>query len=369
MLKNYRIRDYNFRLIIWIIVLSIIGLLSIQSAKESLLDRQLMGVIAGVFFMILISLFDYKIFLKFYWLIYIINILLLLFVQIFGDSSGGAQRWVTLFGIKFQPSETCKIMLILFFAQLIMKCKDKMHKVSMLIGLIILFAIPLYLVFIQPDLSTSIVIGLIFIALIYVGGLSYKIIVPILIVTLPTLLILYNMVLQPDQKLLSDYQRNRILAWRNPEEYRYSLGFQQSNSMMAIGSGQLHGKGLDNNVITSVKNGGFVIKPETDFIFSIIGEELGFIGAAVTLALILCIVFECLIIAYKANDLEGKILASGVAALIAFQSFVHIAVTVGVFPNTGLPLPFVSYGLTSLVSCFIGMGFVINIGLQCKRNR
>ena len=137
--------------------------------------------------------------------------------------------------------------------------------------------------------------------------------------------------------------------------------------MMAIGSGMLWGKGLNNNMISSVKNGNFISEPQTDFIFTIVGEELGFVGGCVVILLEFLIAIECVNVARKAKDLAGTCIASGMAALIGFQSFVNIAVATGIFPNTGVPLPFVSYGLTSLVSIFIGMGFVLNVRLQCVR--
>ena len=136
---------------------------------------------------------------------------------------------------------------------------------------------------------------------------------------------------------------------------------------MAIGSGQLWGKGLNNNVIASVKNGNFIPEPETDFIFAVIGEELGFVGSCAVIVLLFLIALECISIARQAKDLSGTIIASGMAAVIGFQSFMNIAVTTMIMPNTGIPLPFVSSGLTSLVSLFIGMGFVLNVRLQRKK--
>ena len=138
-------------------------------------------------------------------------------------------------------------------------------------------------------------------------------------------------------------------------------------SIMAIGSGMLTGKGLDNNTITSVKGGNFISEPQTDFIFAVVGEELGFIGSCVVIGLILLIVIECLRVAKDARDMRGHLVASGVAGIITFQAFVNIGVATGILPNTGLPLPFVSYGLSSLLSNFICIGLVLNVGLQ--RNR
>ena len=162
------------------------------------------------------------------------------------------------------------------------------------------------------------------------------------------------------------YQQTRILAWLYPEEYATAEAYQQLNSIMAIGSGQLQGKGYNTNVISSVKNGNFISEPQTDFIFAVIGEESGFVGSCTVIVLLILTSFECIIVARKACDMAGTIIASGMAALIAFQGFMNIAVATQVMINTGLPLPFVSYGLTSLCSLFIGMGFVLNVRLQAR---
>ena len=143
--------------------------------------------------------------------------------------------------------------------------------------------------------------------------------------------------------------------------------YQQNNSEMAIGSGQLTGKGLNNNTTTSVKNGNYISEPQTDFIFAIIGEELGFVGCCIIIALLLLVVIQCILIGMRSRDLAGKIICSGVGGLIGFQSFINISVATNMLPNTGVPLPFISYGLTSLVSLYIGIGFVLNVGLQQKK--
>lgn len=135
---------------------------------------------------------------------------------------------------------------------------------------------------------------------------------------------------------------------------------------MAIGSGQLWGKGLSNTEIASVKNGNFLIEEQTDFIFAIVGEEMGFVGGLVVIGLLLLIVIECLLMASRAKDLSGRLICVGMATLLAFQSFANIAVATAIFPNTGLPLPFISSGVSSLLSIYIGMGVVLNVGLQRK---
>lgn len=166
---------------------------------------------------------------------------------------------------------------------------------------------------------------------------------------------------------LKKYQAQRILAKIFHSDSQYAdLNRQQDNSIMAIGSGQLNGKGLFNNTLSSVKNGNFLSEEQTDFIFAVIGEELGFIRSVIVILVYALLVYECLYIASRAKDTAGRLICTGMAALLAFQSFANIAVATGIFPNTGLPLPFISSGISSLLSMFIGMGIVLNIGLQRK---
>lgn len=367
MLKKYRVRDYDFKLIIMLIAITVVGILVIGSADRSYQSKQILGFVMGLFLMVVISLFDYSTFLNFYWIIYIGNLVLLLLVEFFGEKSNNAQRWVSIAGIRFQPSETAKILLILFYAQYIMKHKETISSLKTIISMLVLLAPPLLLIYRQPDLSTTIMIALLFCMLLFMGGLSYKIIFGVLAIAVPLFVIFLTLVLQPDQTLLKDYQQTRILAWLNPAEYSTSEGYQQENSKMAIGSGELFGKGLNNNEISSVKNGNFISEPQTDFIFAIVGEELGFAGGCLVVGLLFLITLECLMIARKAKDIAGMLIATGMATVIGFQSFMNIGVATGIVPNTGIPLPFVSYGLTSLVSLYIGMGFVLNVRLQCVR--
>lgn len=367
MLKKYRVRDYDFKLIIMLIAITVVGILVIGSADRSFQSKQILGFVMGLFLMVVISLFDYSTFLNFYWIIYIGNLVLLLLVEFFGEKSNNAQRWVSIAGIRFQPSETAKILLILFYAQYIMKHKETISSLKTIISMLVLLSPPLLLIYRQPDLSTTIMIALLFCVLLFMGGLSYKIIFGVLAIAVPLFVIFLTLVLQPDQTLLKDYQQTRILAWLNPAEYSTSEGYQQENSKMAIGSGELFGKGLNNNEISSVKNGNFISEPQTDFIFAIVGEELGFAGGCLVVGLLFLITLECLMIARKAKDIAGMLIATGMATVIGFQSFMNIGVATGIVPNTGIPLPFVSYGLTSLVSLYIGMGFVLNVRLQCVR--
>ena len=371
MLKRYSIRNYNFRLVIYLVALTILGILVIGSAKEgNNQTRQIMGLILGLAAMIVVSLIDYSFVLRFVWILYGLDLVLLAAVIAgFGENHKGATRWIEIAGIQFQPSELSKIIMILFFAVFLQKYREKINSLKILVCFAVLAAVPLFLVLKEPDLSTTIVTALICLSLLFIGGLSYKIVLGGLAVAVPAFLVaLYMIASNPGgtDGALEGYQNTRILAWLYPELYPQQA-LQTQNSIMAIGSGQLSGKGLYNTDVTSIKSGGFIAEAHTDFIFTVVGEELGFIGSAAVVILMLLIALECLWVSRRAKDLSGRLICCGMAALIGFQSFVNICVVTGLFPNTGVTLPFVSYGLTSLVTNFAGMGFVLNVGLQPRK--
>ena len=242
MFKNYRLRDYDFKLIILVLALSAVGIMTIGSAEPAQQSRQMAGVAAGVVIMIALSFFNYSVILKLYWLMYIGNLVLLGLVIIMGEEGNGAQRWLKIGGLQFQPSELAKILLILFFAQFIMKYKEKLNTFRVIASIAVLMGVPWIMVLKQPALSTSIVLIFIFCVILYVGGISYKLVFGALAVAIPAVVILVSLAMQPDSTILETYQKNRILAFVNPEEYSTDLAYQQLNSVMAIGSGELDGK-------------------------------------------------------------------------------------------------------------------------------
>ncbi len=366
MFTKYRLRQYNFKLVIFVITLAVIGIMAVSSADESLYHRQMWGVIGGIVIMIILSLFDYNLLLKFYWIYYIANIVLLLMVIFLGEETNGAQRWINIAGIRFQPSESAKLLIILFFAMFIMKHEEEFSSFIYVLLSIVLFAIPAALVYIQPDLSTTVIICIIFAVIVFAGNLSFRVISAVIAVALPVFLIILYLIMQPDQTIVSDYQKNRIMAFFNKEDTANDAGYQQTYSVMAIGSGQLSGKGFRNNEIYSVKNADFIAEQQTDFIFAVIGEEFGFVGTCSVIILIFLISIECFMISHKASNTSGRIIAAGTGAALGFQSFINIGVVTYILPNTGLPLPFVSYGLTSLIVSFASIGFVLNVGLQSE---
>ena len=362
--QQYHIQDYNFILIALVLAISIVGIFVVGSAKDSYQFKQLLGVLIGFVAMVIVSLIDYEWILKFYWLLYIVNLVLLVAVLLFGVDVNGATRWLNLGFIQFQPSDLTKILMILFYAQFLNKRHRVINDKWTIIQGVALILPSLVLIYKQPNLSNTICLGLLFCVLMFVGGLSYKFIGTVLAIVVPIAVILFVIVIQPNQPLLHGYQQNRILAWLEPEKYESDEAYQQLNSVMAIGSGQLTGKGYNSDATTSVKNGNFILEPQTDFIFAIIGEELGFVGCCSVIILLLLIVISCISVGMRTKDISGKLICSGVAALIGIQSFINISVATMLFPNTGISLPFVSYGQTSVVCFYIGIGLVLNVGLQ-----
>lgn len=373
MLFDYEFKHYNYRLFLYVLMLNIVGVLVIRSATNQdmgIVGKQIIGIIVGLAIVIGLSLIDYHKVLSFSMGIYILCIVGLAAVLLFGKNVSGATRWLVLPGIgQLQPSEFVKIGLILFFSWFFSKNQERLNHVATLAAAAGLFAVPVFLVLSQPDLSTSLVTIVMFVCILFVAGLSYRWIAGALAVLIPSgALFLY--LLQYDMvPLLRGYQANRILAFFNKAETEFvAANLQQNNSIMAIGSGMLNGKGLNNNTLASVKNGNFLSEEQTDFIFAVIGEELGFIGSTLVILLIALVVYELLGMASRAKDMNGRLICVGLAALIAFQSFANIAVATGLFPNTGLPLPFISSGVSSLLSIYLGIGVALNVGLQRKNS-
>jgi len=315
----------------------------------------------GIILMLAAAFFDYRVMCKFYIPIYVINLILLILVLVIG-SGDGVSRW--LFGI--QPSEFSKIFMIIYLAKFIDKNKEKINNINVLLTVIIATFIPVVLIKIQPSLSASLVTLAILITELFAGRISYKYVMNVLLVTIPIALIFYVDLLSEKHFLLgmffNDYQIGRLVTAVIPDTTGTNpLYYQTNNSVWAIGSGQLRGKGLYNGTINQLS---YLPESHNDFIFSVIGEEFGFIGCVALIAAMLIIILRCLMIAGKAIDNLGYLIAAGVAGMIAFQTFVNVGVATGLLPNTGMPFPFVSYGGSSMWINMIAIGYVLNVGMR-----
>lgn len=366
MFRNYRFKNYNFRLVAFVVALTIYGIIIIGSANEDYQNKQIIGMVLGVIVMVVVSMIDYSTILSFSWLLYAMAVIALALIKSpLGYSSHEATRWIRIGGLQFQPSEMAKVFLILFFAAYLLKYADTLNTRMRLLITVILALIPLMLIVIEPDLSTTVVTFLVIYTMLFYAGLSAKLTGALVgIGAIGTAGVIFLTL--HSSGVLQGYQNERIAAWLQPDKYP-SSSMQQQNSIMAVGSGMLFGKGLSNTGADSVKNGNYIPEPHTDFIFAVTGEEVGFLGTVLMIVLIFGIVFECLRTAKKAKDLAGQLICVGMASLVAFQAFVNISVVTGLMPNTGLTLPFVSYGLTSLVTLYFGIGFVLNVSIQSKK--
>lgn len=365
MFKKYQLRFYNFRLVAIILAISVIGVMVINSAAPYYTKKQIMGIGIALTGMFIMSLVDYIWLSKHYILIYFVNFILLLLVMLIGKRVGGAKRWIGLSDTySIQPSEFAKIFLIVFTAKVISMYKNQLNTWQFLSILALLLAVPIALIFKQPNLSTTLLICMMLFTVVFCAGLSYRIIGYGLIGLTVLIGAIFIDVNQAHPIILRPYQVDRIMSFiENDTEKKEGLE-QQDYSVQAIGSGQLKGKGLDNDDPSSIIHGDYLPEAQTDFIFAVVGEELGFTGCCVVLILLALVVIECIIAAVRAKDFCGRLICCGMAALIAYQTFINVGVATQLLPNTGLPLPFVSSGLSSLISLFGGMGIVLNISLQ-----
>ena len=367
MKRSYR--SFDFLLAAIAIGLAVFGIIMIGSATRATLGgdipdpvrSQIFWVCSGVAIMLLAAFVDYHFISRFYIAIYVVNILLLILVHFMSsDDATGTARWIRLpGGFNLQPSEFCKLVMVLFLARYIEKYEEKLNQPFLLLATLALIFVPVVLIIRQPSLSAALVVSTLSLGILFIGKLSYKYIVPVLAVTMPLAIIAFVDLSRGApvivSRFLRPYQIERIMLWLTPDDSDPKY-FQTMQSIRAIGSGLLNGKGLtmSETVVPFAYN---------DFIFAVIGEELGFIGCMAVLGCLLIIVLKCLLIAYKTVDISGRLIASGVGIMFAFQTFVHVGVATGVLPNTGTPLPFVSYGGSSMWVSMASIGLCINVSM------
>ena len=366
------IRKYFQNLDWWLIgaVCLLVGfcLICIASATHVNLGESPSNVIKhGVFFliglglMVIASNIDYEYFSQYYIPIYVANILLLIAVLLIGVDNKGATRWIAVGPLTIQPSEFAKVVMIFCLAKVItMKHKelDDMRTIAFLCGML---AIPLVLIQKQPALSASLVVVAIFCIELIIAGLDWRFIRTVLVIVVPIVaLILIDVSLENPiftDKVFKPHQFNRILSFVDPTRDA-NLYYQTEKSISAIGSGQMTGKGLFNGTLNQLS---YLPEPHNDFIFSVIGEEFGFVGCIFVLAVLLFIVFRCIVVATSARDPFSQLIAAGIAGMFAFQTFVNAGVATGILPNTGMSLPFVSYGGSSMWTNMVAIGLILNI--------
>ncbi len=370
LLKRYDWKKYDYTLIAIVIILSMIGAFTVRLAdaanQTAFFKAQIMGLIMGMMIVAIVSLIDYHFICRFVALYYIVGVLLVFasrYTPLGTDLSTHTYRWIEIGGITVQPTELVKIIVILTLSVYYSKMRTKLEKFYVLVlGGCITF-VPMLFIMLQPDLSSSLVVCFIFLVIMFAAGTAYKILIPTISVTVPLLVVLLWYVQQPFQKIIQDYQQERIMIFLHPELDTSGKLWQQQSSQLAIASGQLYGKFLDDGG-SPIRNYLNVPVIESDFIWSVIGEEYGFLGGLIIIVLYGILIARCLFAAKKAQDRLGMLIALGVSALFTFQVFANIGVATFILPNTGLPLPFLSNGLSSMLSCMIAIGLIVNISIQ-----
>ena len=380
-LQEYDFRKFDIGMLIATIILGAAGaylLRVIPGVKNPELAylKQLLGVFFGVCLAIFVAMFDYHFVAKFFIPLYFINLVFLFMVKYtkFGMGVYGTKRWLGIEDVfSFQPSELTKVIMIIVMAKMFDLLKERLHKFSTLLIVGVIMGIPTFLVLIQTDLSTAIVLFGSFVVMVFASGYSMKIIAVVVAIAAPCAYGLFWYILQPDNlliehKIMRPDQQKRILSVLNPDAAEYSdLLYQQENAVEAMSSGGLMGKTLTGD--TGVRGTAYVPVVESDFIFTGIGEEFGFLGAAIVILLFTFLVFRIMLIARRATDIMGKVIATGAAAIIMLQTFINIGVVSMLLPNTGIPLPFVSNGLSSVVGCYSMLGLVLNIAINTGKKR
>lgn len=353
---NQGVKRQDYTLLIIVFFLICFGLITLYSTSAYngqvkfadpgyYFKKQLFATILGVVAMLIVSRMDYHIFGKFALYAYLLSLALSGAVLIFGDSYNGSKRWLSLGPLSFQPSEFAKLAVILFLAYMVSSQKKKRGNVfliSMVIGLVL----PIVGLVGTNNLSTAIIILGIAVILIFVSNSKYLQFIWIGGVGIGFISIFLSM---------ESYRLERLAIWKNPENFE--KGFQTIQGLYAIGSGGLFGRGLGE----SIQKLGFVPEAQNDMIFSIICEELGLTGAIILIIIFIVMIWRFMVIATHAKDLFGSLIAVGVMGHIAIQVMLNIAVVTNTIPNTGITLPFISYGGTSVLFLLSEMGLALSV--------
>lgn len=362
MIDKKSLANFDIQLFVATLLISIVGAVTVYYASSpSTYYLMLQGrwILVGLVAMAVVMYFDYRDFGSVIYLIYGVNILLLLAVLLIGDSRLGAQRWIQIGSFTLQPSEFSKVAVIITLGYLLSKDDLKIETFFDLIRPGLHVGLPMILIFLQPDLGTSLVFVAITFGMLFVAGLKWKHILTIGATGVAASVFAFHKILKP-------YQQVRLIVFRDPYQYYFDAGFQIVQSTIAVGSGGVWGKrGDDLNYFIS--NTGFLPEAHTDFVFSVIGEKFGLIGASFVLLLFVFIIYRVLHIAMTSSDDYGTYICVGVASLLAFQVLVNVGMTLSIMPVTGLPLPFITYGGSTYLANSLLIGLVLNVGLRRER--
>jgi rod shape determining protein RodA len=364
------IRHVDWFLLVLALGLSAVGLLLLYSATNQTLrqdgldpltrvNKQAFTIGLGLVVLIVTVSFDYR-FLKIYAaFVYLLSILALVLVRIPGlgatDTTGTAQRWFNVAGLQITPSEFTKLALIIMLAAVLAGIRRTQPNLIDLIKVLVLSLVPLVLVFLQPDIGTSIGITAIVVGMLIVAGTRLRHLLALSAVGVVVITFVFQ------TGAIEDFQRQRLTAFLDPASVSEDVRYNLDQSLIAVGSGGLFGKGYLKGSQTNLD---YVPEQHTDFIFTVAGEEFGFVGAMALLALFALLMWRAIRIAWLAKDPFGTYVATGIASMFAIQMFVNIGMVIGIMPITGIPLPFLSYGGTSILVSFAAIGLLESIHMR-----
>lgn len=333
--------------------------------------RQIIFIIAGFVAMAAAIYIHYEDLAKYSKALYVINLIILGAVLLAGDSALGAQRWIEIGPFRFQPSEFSKLIIIICFADFLNSRRGKLNSLKDLLPCFAFIAVPLILILRQPDLGTSLVFIAIMFGMLFAAGARPSLLLGLLLggLSITCLWIWAHLWLAANTGFdlwipLKDYQLQRLIIFLNPWQDWHGDGYHIIQSQIAIGQGGLWGRGLFQG---SQTHGNFLPIQETDFIFSVVGEELGFAGAVFLLLLFYILIYRCIFIAANAKDNFGYLIVAGVVSMLTFHILVNVGMTIGIMPVTGIPLPMFSYGGSNMLTNLIALGLVLNINMRRQK--
>jgi len=372
LLDRKLIKNFDFTLFITTVLIIIYGLIILSSATNVTMARggdhlvfvkkQSLWFLIGLASIAVILRLDYTSFLKYSKVIYVLNIALLVAVQFVGEEQKGAQSWIPIGPFYLQPSEFAKIAMVITFAVYLAKREGKLKHFRDLVPTFIFFGIPMGLIILQPDLGTALVFIAIYFGMLFVAGARPRNL--IILILAGALLVGGILTAQLGfglEKPLKPYQLNRLTVFLDPYKDPRGAGYHVIQSLVSLGSGGPLGKGLYRGTQTQLN---FLPEQKNDFIFSVVGEEFGFVGAMVLLVLFYIFVIRGIKIAMASKDMLGTLLATGIVSMIVFHLLVNIGMTAGIMPITGIPLPLFSYGGSSMLSNMIGVGILLNVYMR-----
>lgn len=361
--KSVILMEFDWALFVVTILLAIFGIVMIYSATRTLNTNtnvivQSATMVIGCALMLFTCFFDYEQLKNLVKPIYIFAVAILILVLLvgIGHESWGAKSWIRIGAIGIQPSEIAKICFIVTFSFHLSKVHDDINKPLVILGLLLHIGVLLGLIALQPDFGSALVFVFMFCCFMFVAKISYKYIIPIGVVGVASLPFIYKYILSP-------YQQDRINVFFNPELDPRGSGYNVIQSKIAVGSGQLWGKGYLEGTQNQM---GYLPTKYTDFIFSVISEELGFIGAILVVALLFFVIYKCFKTAQKADNAFGRYICVGVGSMLLFHVLENVGMCIGLMPVTGIPLPFISYGGSSLVVNMIAIGLVLSVAYHNK---